>query len=90
MAVAYETKDQEDEHSCFSDNTNADVMGDQVGIRRVYLGELPDGTSVDTSISTLVAKVDPKLDARAHRAARHRGRGHRGVPGAVRGAHRRR
>ena len=44
MAVAYETKDQEDEHSCFSDNTNADVLGDQVGIRRVYLGELPDGT----------------------------------------------
>ena len=42
----YETKDQEDEHSCFSDNTNADILGDQVGIRRVYLGELPDGTTV--------------------------------------------
>ena len=26
MTVAYETKDQEDEHSCFSDNTNADVV----------------------------------------------------------------
>jgi putative iron-regulated protein len=63
MAVAYETKDQEDEHSCFSDNTNADIMGDQVGIRRVYLGELPDGSTVPTSISTLVAEVDPELDA---------------------------
>ena len=62
MAVAYETKDQEDEHSCFSDNTNADVLGDQIGIQRVYLGELPDGTTVPSSLSTLVAKVDPKLD----------------------------
>ena len=63
MAVAYETKDQEDEHSCFSDNTNADVLGDQIGIQRVYLGELPDGTTVPASLSTLVAKVDPKLDS---------------------------
>ena len=39
----YETKDQEDEHSCFSDNTNADVVGDLVGVRHVYLAELPDG-----------------------------------------------
>jgi putative iron-regulated protein len=63
MAVAYETKDQEDEHSCFSDNTNADVLGDQIGIQRVYLGRLPDGTSVPASLSTLVAKVDPELDS---------------------------
>jgi putative iron-regulated protein len=63
MAVAYETKDQEDEHSCFSDNTNADIVGDQIGIRRVYLGELPDGTTVETSISSLVEQVNPKVDA---------------------------
>jgi len=62
MAVAYETKDQEDEHSCFSDNTNADVVGDLVGIQRVYVGGV-QGVS-GTTISDLVAQVDPKLDAK--------------------------
>ncbi len=61
MAVAYETKDQEDEHSCFSDNTNADVRNNVAGIRMVYLAEFPgiDGLSP----SDLVAAVDPDLDA---------------------------
>ena len=44
MTVAYETKDQEDEHSCFSDNTNADVVNNAKGIEKVYLGELPGGS----------------------------------------------
>ena len=39
--MAYETKDQEDEHSCFSDNTNADVVNNIKGIRMVYLGDFP-------------------------------------------------
>ena len=42
MAVAFESKDQEDEHSCFSDNTNADVVNDLRGIRMVYNGAGPD------------------------------------------------
>jgi putative iron-regulated protein len=63
MSVAYETKDQEDEHSCFSDNTNADVVGDLVGIRRVYLADHP-AVQGGTSISALVAKVNPQLDAK--------------------------
>jgi putative iron-regulated protein len=62
MAVAYETKDQEDEHSCFSDNTNADVVGDLVGIQRVYLADHP-AVAGGTSLSDLVAQVDPELDA---------------------------
>jgi putative iron-regulated protein len=63
MSVAYETKDQEDEHSCFSDNTNADVVGDLVGIRRVYLADHPKVVG-GTSISDLVAKVNPQLDTK--------------------------
>jgi putative iron-regulated protein len=63
MSVPYETKDQEDEHSCFSDNTNADVVGDLVGIRRVYLAEHSD-VKGGTSLSSLVAKVNPQLDAK--------------------------
>jgi putative iron-regulated protein len=60
MAVAYETRDQEDEHSCFSDNTNADVVGDLEGIRMVYLADFPgvDGPA----LSDLVAAIEPDLD----------------------------
>jgi putative iron-regulated protein len=60
MAVAYETRDQEDEHSCFSDNTNADVVGNAQGVRMVYLAEMEgiDGPS----LSDLVAEADPELD----------------------------
>lgn len=61
MAVAYETKDQEDEHSCFSDNTNSDVRNNAVGIRNVYLGTFSDVSG--PSLSSLVAAVDPDLDA---------------------------
>jgi putative iron-regulated protein len=60
ISVAYETKDQEDEHSCFSDNTNADILGNAMGIRNVYLADHPD---VDgTSLSDVVAEADPELD----------------------------
>jgi putative iron-regulated protein len=59
MAVAYETRDQEDEHSCFSDNTVADVAGNTGGVRMVYLAEGSDGPS----LSELVAAVDPELDS---------------------------
>ena len=60
ISVAYETKDQEDEHSCFSDNTTADIVGNASGIRMVYLADHPD---VDgTSLSDLVADADPDLD----------------------------
>ncbi len=62
MSVAFETKDQEDEHSCFSDNTNADVRNNVAGIRMVYLAEFP-GVS-GPSPSSLIAAVDPDLDLR--------------------------
>ncbi len=38
LAVAYETQDQEEEHSCFSDTTHRDFIANQLGIRRVWLG----------------------------------------------------
>jgi len=62
MAVAFETRDQEDEHSCFSDNTNADVRNNAAGIRMVYLADFPGVTGA--SLSSLVAAVDADLDAR--------------------------
>ena len=57
IAVAWETKDQEDEHSCFSDNTDADVRNNAAGIELVYLAG-----GAEDSLSALVASVSPELD----------------------------
>ena len=67
MTVAYETKDREDEHSCFSDNTNADVVNNIKGIRMVYLGEFP-GVS-GTGLSSLVGGGRPRARRQAARAS---------------------
>jgi len=61
MGVAYSTREQEDEHSCFSDNTHRDFYTNAVGIEDVYLGR--HGTLSGASLSAVVAAVDPDLDA---------------------------
>ena len=38
MAVALESRDQEDEHSCFSDNTHVDIVRNAQGIQNVIEG----------------------------------------------------
>lgn len=38
MFVAVDSKDQENEHSCFSDNTHVDIQMNFEGIRNVYTG----------------------------------------------------
>lgn len=59
MRVAYTNMSQEDEHSCFSDNTYADLVGNAVGIENVYRGKYGslDGVGVDE----LVKAADPDL-----------------------------
>lgn len=42
LTVAYETRAQENEHSCFSDNTHEDLEFDTVGIQNVCLGRYAD------------------------------------------------
>jgi putative iron-regulated protein len=59
LTVAYETKEQEDEHSCFSDNTHNDVIYDALGIQNVYLGRY--GQVRGPGIHDLLAHVDPKF-----------------------------
>jgi putative iron-regulated protein len=38
MSVALDTQDQEDEHSCFSDNTHRDIINNATAIQNVYEG----------------------------------------------------
>ena len=38
LEVALNSQDQEDEHSCFSDNTHRDAVTDALGIENVWLG----------------------------------------------------
>jgi putative iron-regulated protein len=66
MQVAYDTKDQEDEHSCFSDTTHNDHRLAAAGMQNVYLGRY--GALAGTSLSDLVKSRNPALDA-AMRAA---------------------
>ena len=62
MNNAYQTKEQEEEHSCFSDTTNQDLVGNGTGIENVYLGRYT--TVTGTSISDLVKSKDAALDAK--------------------------
>jgi len=59
IEVALETKDQEDEHSCFSDNTHRDVVTNALGIQNVYLGTY--GSVDGPAIYDLVAARDQAL-----------------------------
>ncbi len=61
MTVAFETREQEDEHSCFSDNTHRDLLANITSIQDVWLGRA--GDAAGPSLSGLVARLDPDLDA---------------------------
>lgn len=61
MAVPYETREQEDEHSCFSDNTLNDIIGNAKGVRLAYTADY-DGVE-GPSLSALVARLAPEVDA---------------------------
>ncbi|MDI3285632.1 imelysin family protein [Polyangium sp. 15x6] len=62
MQVAWDTKEQEDEHSCFSDNTHKDLLNNALGIQNVYLGRR--GNVDLPGLDELVRERDPALDAR--------------------------
>ena len=62
MTVAYEARSQEDEHSCFSDNTVADIIGNARGIQMVYTGDY--GIVTGPGVMDLVAAVNEDLAVR--------------------------
>jgi putative iron-regulated protein len=64
LTVAYETKDQENEHSCFSDTTHADLLGNALGIENLCTGRYrrTDGSELaGTGLCQAIATRDPKL-----------------------------
>ena len=61
MTVAYEERSQEDEHSCFSDNTNADIIANALGVQRVYSGDYSNVSG--PGIRDLIASEDEELAA---------------------------
>ena len=60
MNVAYSERSQEDEHSCFSDNTTADIVGNARGIDMVLTGSYPNGVA-GTGILDLISAADSDL-----------------------------
>ncbi|HUG24109.1 imelysin family protein [Piscinibacter sp.] len=67
LEVALASQDQEDEHSCFSDNTHRDVVANALGIENVWLGRYvrPDGSRLQgPSLRDLVAAKDAALAER--------------------------
>ena len=64
LEVALNSQDQEDEHSCFSDNTHRDAVTNALGIQNVWLGQYKqaDGTVLQgPSLRDLVAAKDAAL-----------------------------
>lgn len=67
LEVALASRDQEDEHSCFSDNTHRDAVTNALGIKNVWLGEYKrlDGTLLQgPSLQQLVATRNAELAAK--------------------------
>jgi putative iron-regulated protein len=63
---AYITKEQEDEQSCFSDNTTNDHIAGQEGIMNVYYGKYTkvDGTTIDgPGVNDLVQAKDASANS---------------------------
>lgn len=66
MFTAYDNQDQEDEHSCFSDNTHRDIITNFMGVSNVYRGSYTrvDGTVVEgAGLAELFEAVAPNLNA---------------------------
>ncbi len=63
MLTAYENKDQEDEHSCFSDTTLDDLTGNLAGIEAVWFGR-GAGPGPGPALHELVTARDPELATR--------------------------
>lgn len=64
LEVAYDSQLQEDEHSCFSDNTHNDIRMNMLGIKNVFMGSYTriDGSTINgIGIYEIVKAKDEEL-----------------------------
>ncbi len=83
LTVAYETKDQENEHSCFSDTTHVDIAFDAQGIQNICTGRYvsSDGQILQgPGVCTFVAAQLPELAARLTREVQASQRAAEAIP----------
>lgn len=66
LAVAYETQDQEQEHSCFSDTSCSDLVQGQLGIVAILTGEL-DGVQIASGLLSAVPASEAEVVALVRR-----------------------
>jgi len=62
LQAALDAHDQEEEHSCFSDNTHNDMLYDVIGVQNVWRGSF--GSVSGTGIRQVVMDVDADLAMR--------------------------
>lgn len=66
LQAALDAGDQEEEHSCFSDNTHNDMLYDVIGVQNVWLGRYGSvsGTGIDAVVREVNAELADELTAR--------------------------
>jgi len=65
LAVPLDSGDQEDEHSCFADNTHRDYVTNVIGIQNVYVGRYDqiEGVGIHDLLAAQDAELAEKLKA---------------------------
>ena len=79
MLVAYETRSQEDEHSCFSDNTHNDIAFNAKGLLNVYEGKyvhsvsrkVTSGPGIRELLKETAPGIGKKIDEAIRRSYLH-------------------
>ena len=71
MAVALESSDQEDEHSCFSDNTHVDIIRNAQGIQNVIEGRYVRSNGTVMAGPGILALLQGERRAELHRQMRN-------------------
>ena len=66
LQAALDAGEQEEEHSCFSDNTHEDMLYDVIGVQNVWKGTFgaTTGTGIETVVRDLDGDLADELDAR--------------------------
>ena len=68
LETAMNTQDQEDEHSCFSDNTHRDIVNNALGVENAWFGRYKrrDGSTLQgASLNDLVTQANAAVGERA-------------------------